>query len=308
MKLMPSSTTRRSVAMAWSRLGGSPQTPGPVIRMAPNPSRLTVRSPPTSMVPAAAAVGCASTRYLLLVTLSLSRLSPRAGGDEGTERGLRDGPRVARERTSSVRATRGEPEASRLVPLLLVVPLLVVRRRGRPAGYGDIGLEMGRQEGLVRLLESAENLVDPDRFHVNGVGLLVLVLAEQHKFVFSRLCLSGDLDEQVPALAHPDRPGQHFRADDAGVAALRAAHDHRELPAALVGPPGYDAQRGARRRRRGPGHGRAGRHRSGQAHRGACRHGRDGGSEGALQFPPRADQFRLSSKAATMTGRNLVNG
>ena len=41
--------------------------PRPVIRMAPNPSRFTVRSPPTSMVPAAAAVGCAFTRYLLLV-------------------------------------------------------------------------------------------------------------------------------------------------------------------------------------------------------------------------------------------------
>src|SRR6185312_2506721 len=86
MKLTPSSTTRRSVAMARSRLGGSPQMPGPVIRMAPNPSRLTVRSPPTSMVPAAAAVGCASTRYLLLVTVSLSRLAPRTGAG-GRRRG-----------------------------------------------------------------------------------------------------------------------------------------------------------------------------------------------------------------------------
>src|SRR5260370_38799465 len=51
--------------------------PRPVIRMAPNPRRLTVRSPPTSMVPAAAAVGCAFTRYLLLVlTVSLSRPPP----------------------------------------------------------------------------------------------------------------------------------------------------------------------------------------------------------------------------------------
>src|SRR5580693_5392479 len=80
MKLTPSSTTRRSVAMDWSRLGGSPQMPDPVIRMAPNPSRLTVRSPPTSMVPAAAAVGCSLTRYLLLVlTVSLSCPPPRAG-------------------------------------------------------------------------------------------------------------------------------------------------------------------------------------------------------------------------------------
>src|SRR5580704_1514361 len=69
MKLTPSSTTRRSVAMAWSRLGGSPQMPRPVIRIAPNPRRLTVRSPPTSMVPAAAAVGCALTAYLLILDM-----------------------------------------------------------------------------------------------------------------------------------------------------------------------------------------------------------------------------------------------
>src|SRR5580700_1685439 len=61
MKLTPSSTTRRSVAMACSRLDGSPQTPEPVIRIAPNPSLFTVRSPPMSIVPAAAAVGCAFT-------------------------------------------------------------------------------------------------------------------------------------------------------------------------------------------------------------------------------------------------------
>src|SRR5215475_10927462 len=73
MKLTPSSTARRRVACAASRLGGSPQMPRPVIRMAPNPIRFTVRSPPTSMVPAAAAVGCAFTRYLLVVTVSLSR-------------------------------------------------------------------------------------------------------------------------------------------------------------------------------------------------------------------------------------------
>src|SRR5580692_9046373 len=61
MKLTPSSTTRRRVAMACALFGGSPQIPGPVIRMAPNPSLFTVRSPPMSIVPAAAAVGCAFT-------------------------------------------------------------------------------------------------------------------------------------------------------------------------------------------------------------------------------------------------------
>src|SRR5580658_1674219 len=52
MKLTPNSTARRSTARATSRSAGSPQMPFPVIRMAPKPSRLTVRSPPTSMVPA----------------------------------------------------------------------------------------------------------------------------------------------------------------------------------------------------------------------------------------------------------------
>src|SRR5580704_1776142 len=61
MKLTPSSTTRRRVAMACALFGGSPQIPGPVIRMAPNPSLFTVRSPPMPIVPAAAAVGCAFT-------------------------------------------------------------------------------------------------------------------------------------------------------------------------------------------------------------------------------------------------------
>jgi len=63
------------------------------------------------------------------------------------------------------------------------VPGLEVRR-GRPAGYRHIGLEFRWQAGLVRLLESAEDLVDPDRFHVNGVRLIVLVLAEQGNCVF----------------------------------------------------------------------------------------------------------------------------
>ena len=50
MKLTPSSTARRNVALASSRSGGSPQIPRPVMRIAPNPSRRTVRSPPRSSV------------------------------------------------------------------------------------------------------------------------------------------------------------------------------------------------------------------------------------------------------------------
>ena len=45
INVMPSSTTRRSKRIAAARSGGGPQMPGPVIRMAPKPSRLTVRSP-----------------------------------------------------------------------------------------------------------------------------------------------------------------------------------------------------------------------------------------------------------------------
>src|SRR5690348_11638162 len=46
MKLTPSSTARRKTLSAFSRSGGQPQIPSPVRRIAPNPSRLTVRSPP----------------------------------------------------------------------------------------------------------------------------------------------------------------------------------------------------------------------------------------------------------------------
>src|SRR5450755_2591140 len=65
MKLTPSSTARRSAFLALPASGGSPQTPSPVIRMAPNPSRLTVRSPPTSIVPASAALGLPLIQNLL---------------------------------------------------------------------------------------------------------------------------------------------------------------------------------------------------------------------------------------------------
>src|SRR4051812_18530337 len=55
MKLTPSSTARRRTRLASSRSLGSPRMYSPVIRIAPNPRRLTVKSPPTSIVPAAAA-------------------------------------------------------------------------------------------------------------------------------------------------------------------------------------------------------------------------------------------------------------
>src|SRR5438552_1291851 len=50
MKLTPSSTARRKTFLAFSRSGGQPQIPSPVSRIAPNPSRLTTRSPPNKNV------------------------------------------------------------------------------------------------------------------------------------------------------------------------------------------------------------------------------------------------------------------
>src|SRR6266498_3643892 len=50
MKLTPSSTARRKTFCAPSRSGGQPQIPSPVNRIAPKPSRLTNRSPPSRNV------------------------------------------------------------------------------------------------------------------------------------------------------------------------------------------------------------------------------------------------------------------
>ena len=46
IKFTPSSTARRKTLRAFSRSGGQPHMPSPVRRIAPNPSRLTGRSPP----------------------------------------------------------------------------------------------------------------------------------------------------------------------------------------------------------------------------------------------------------------------
>src|SRR5580698_9114683 len=55
MKLIPSSTARRSTRIASARSRGSPQTPLPVILMAPKPSLWTERSPPIRKSPESAA-------------------------------------------------------------------------------------------------------------------------------------------------------------------------------------------------------------------------------------------------------------
>src|SRR6476659_7985887 len=59
MKSTPSSGSRRRTASASSRssgVAGGPQIPGPVMRIAPKPRRVTVSSPPMANVPAAVAV------------------------------------------------------------------------------------------------------------------------------------------------------------------------------------------------------------------------------------------------------------
>src|SRR5581483_2468089 len=258
MKLTPSSTARLSVAMAWSRLAGSPQMPDPVIRMAPNPMRLTVRSPPTSMVPAAVAVGCALTRYLLFLARQplMARRYPRPwGGNSGS-------PRV---RSAALRAVR------------------LLGRRGRPAGDRHAGLEMFRQAGHVRLPEAAEDLHDPDPFRGRGIDHLTLAgfsRAEKIDRICARARLIGDLDLQVVPFPQGDRPGQHFRAHHRHVPPLRAGRDDRELPAPLIGPPRYDPQRGFRQRRG------SGRSRTRQPYDGARGHDDGQGTSHRLNQPP----------------------
>src|ERR1700712_1966322 len=66
MKFTPSSTARRSTRTHSSASAGGPQTPLPVMRIAPNPSRLTVRSPPMAKVPDFCATEGVVTRTNLL--------------------------------------------------------------------------------------------------------------------------------------------------------------------------------------------------------------------------------------------------
>src|SRR5580692_6878661 len=63
--------------MATSRSAGGPQIPFPVILMAPKPSRLTVRSPPTSIVPASPAL---TDPFPLIRPLPSSVLPPTLRG------------------------------------------------------------------------------------------------------------------------------------------------------------------------------------------------------------------------------------
>src|ERR1035437_8778580 len=122
--------------------------PGPVILIAPNPRRLTVRSPPMSMVPAAAAGGCAFTRYLLLVvkaTLSGCLRPPAAGGLRGHSSDRNRG--LLRGLLPAVHAPAGHLHA------VLVLAVRGCPHRGRPRAYGHAGVEVPRQRRCPRLLE-----------------------------------------------------------------------------------------------------------------------------------------------------------
>src|SRR5487761_770308 len=55
IKVTPRRTARCNTRTAVATSGGSPQTPRPVTRIAPKPRRLTLRSAPSTMCPAAAA-------------------------------------------------------------------------------------------------------------------------------------------------------------------------------------------------------------------------------------------------------------
>ena len=66
IKFTPRSGSRFRTRFASSRSFGSPHTPSPVMRIAPKPSRCTVRSPPMEKVPLALAFGVVFVVLMLL--------------------------------------------------------------------------------------------------------------------------------------------------------------------------------------------------------------------------------------------------
>src|ERR1019366_7542956 len=82
MKWTPKSTARRRMAIAVARSFGGPQIPSPVRRIAPKPRRLTVSSPPSSIVPAVAA-----DRLVAFLVLSFTVHAPSMHLFRGTPTG-----------------------------------------------------------------------------------------------------------------------------------------------------------------------------------------------------------------------------
>src|SRR3954471_23437261 len=76
MKFTPSSTARLNTALAFSGSSGSPQTPFPVRRIAPNPKRFTLK-PSSAKVPVLGLSSDISTRPFRSVAFySLTQLFP----------------------------------------------------------------------------------------------------------------------------------------------------------------------------------------------------------------------------------------
>src|SRR5258708_4369217 len=71
MKSTPSSTARRNTRIASARSAGSPQIPGPVMRIAPYPSRVIATLPPRENTPLAAAASSPSAMQLTSMQLNL---------------------------------------------------------------------------------------------------------------------------------------------------------------------------------------------------------------------------------------------
>src|SRR5579859_6878220 len=284
MKLTPSSTTRRSVAMACSRLGGSPQIPDPVIRIAPKPMRLTVRSPPTSMVPAAAAVGCALTPYLLKAVPDKTK--PDKSGPiipTTLSKPLMDGSAVH----------GGVPDEPGLADDDLA-----------DAGLHDqVRLEVPRQGGRGARAPARQLLAYRDRLEGHGVGL-----PPGHAFqpdrVLSGPGFAGDPDKQVPGPGNHDRTIQQARENNAGVLTCRAFRGDREFPAVQVGPLRHDAQCGGRRLW---GWFRVG-WRRGQPHRAGRRHGGTESGDSSLHNSPGVSKVCSPTQAGTMMRRCPVRG
>src|SRR5215218_10162948 len=111
MKLTPSSTARRSTRMHSSWSSGGPQTPFPVIRMAPKPSRLTVTSPPRVKVPDAWSADEVVTPQTVrpVMTWCQGEIGRLGGPGVDVPRGRRDGGPAARRVPPRTEVSRHRP-------------------------------------------------------------------------------------------------------------------------------------------------------------------------------------------------------
>src|SRR5579859_813932 len=81
MRFTPSSTARLRTRRASAGSLGSPQTPGPVMRMAPKPRRWTGRSPPILKTPLALEVDSAGDALVFMPSNMIAVARFARGGD-----------------------------------------------------------------------------------------------------------------------------------------------------------------------------------------------------------------------------------